>query len=227
VRAAAAARARFCNRRSRFGTGGARRALQIRAEYALSRASPPDVRPRLAGVGIAVFSPAHRETTMNPQLTFVARLRRERQRRGVTLDQIAAQTRVKRELLEAFEQNDLTDWPRGLYARAWVRGYAVAVGLDPADTVDEFCRLYLHGDRRARGTIREIAEISSSESQYRDEPPHEERRRSARREQEAAPRWYRSVLQLGRMLRHRVGGLWARAVAPEQVRGSETTSRSA
>ena len=39
---------------------------------------------------------------MNPQLTFVARLRRERQRRGISLDQIAVQTRVKRELLEAF-----------------------------------------------------------------------------------------------------------------------------
>ena len=88
---------------------------------------------------------------MNPQVTFVTRLRRERQRHGISLEDIAQQSRVKLELLDAFENNDLTDWPRGLYARAWVRAYAVAVGLDPVDTVDEFCRLYLHGDRRARG----------------------------------------------------------------------------
>ena len=87
---------------------------------------------------------------MNPQLTFVTRLRRERLRNGISLDDIATPNRIKVELLEAFENNDLTDWPRGLYARAWVRAYATAVGLDPADTVDEFCRLYLHGDRRAR-----------------------------------------------------------------------------
>ena len=42
----------------------------------------------------------------------------------------------------------------------------MAVGLDPADTVDEFCRLYLHGDRRARSTIREIASITATDSEY-------------------------------------------------------------
>ena len=43
---------------------------------------------------------------MNPQLTFVARLRRTRQRSGISLEQIAVKTRVKRELLEAFEENE-------------------------------------------------------------------------------------------------------------------------
>ena len=117
---------------------------------------------------------------MNPQVTFVTRLRRERLRNGIALDDIARQSRIKPELLEAFENNDLTEWPRGLYARAWVRAYAVAVGLDPADTVDEFCRLYLHGDRRARSTIREIAEISATDSEYRDDIGHEDRRRGGR-----------------------------------------------
>ena len=75
---------------------------------------------------------------MNPQLTFVARLRRERQRRGISLDQIAVQTRVKRELLEGFEKNDLTDWPRGLYARAWgsERVESLAIYLEPGTDVD-------------------------------------------------------------------------------------------
>jgi hypothetical protein len=108
---------------------------------------------------------------VTPQDTFVARLRRHRERNGVSLDEIAAETRIKRELLEAFEQNDLTAWPRGVYARAWIRAYASAIGFDPIDTVDEFCRLFPQGDRRAGPTIGEIAAIVASPSEYRDEAP--------------------------------------------------------
>lgn len=115
---------------------------------------------------------------MTPQETFVTRLRRHRQRNQISLDEIALETRVKRDLLEALENNNLTDWPRGLYARAWVRAYASAVGLDPIDTVDEFCRLFPHGDRRARGTITEIAAIVAEPSGYRDEFAHAGRRQT-------------------------------------------------
>jgi hypothetical protein len=106
---------------------------------------------------------------MTDQETFVIRLRRHRERNRIPLDEIARNTRVKRELLEALEQNDLSTWPRGLYARAYVRSYAEAVGLDPDDTVDEFCRLFPQGDRRAEGTMREIAAIVASESGWRDD----------------------------------------------------------
>lgn len=116
---------------------------------------------------------------MTPQEAFVTRLRRHRQRNQISLDEIASETRVKRELLEALENNDLSEWPRGLYARAWVRAYASTVGLDPIDTVDEFCRLFPHGDRRARGTITEIAAIVAAPPEYRDEIAHEDRRRTA------------------------------------------------
>src|SRR5688500_16175106 len=116
---------------------------------------------------------------MTPQETFVTRLRRHRQRNGISLDEMATDTRVKPALLEALERNDLSEWPRGLYARAWIRAYASAVGLDPIDTVDEFCRLFPHGDRRGGGTIQEIASIVAAPSEYRDEFSHpEDRRRS-------------------------------------------------
>jgi transcriptional regulator with XRE-family HTH domain len=105
---------------------------------------------------------------MDPQDAFVTRLRRYRERSQISLDEIATMTRVKRELLEAFERNDLSEWPRGLYARAWVRAYASVVGLDPSDTVDEFCRLFPHGDRRLGGTMQEIATIVAHASEYRD-----------------------------------------------------------
>lgn len=114
---------------------------------------------------------------MNPQETFVTRLRRHRQRNRISIEEIAAETRVKPELLEALENNDLSAWPRGVYARAWIRAYATTVGLDPSDTVDEFCRLFPQGDRRVTATLRDMAAIVASQSEYRDEISHEDRRR--------------------------------------------------
>lgn len=134
---------------------------------------------------------------MSPQETFVTQLRRYRQKSRISLEEIAAEMRVKPELLEALENNDLTDWPRGLYARAMIRTYASAVGLDPLDTVDEFCRLFPHGDRRAQATIQEIAAIVAAPSEYRDEFPHPEGRRATDKppEDEAPkPMWWQAPL---------------------------------
>lgn len=103
---------------------------------------------------------------MTEQETFVTRLRRHRERTRVPLEEIAKETRVKFELLEALERNDLTTWPRGLYARAYMRAYATAIGLDASDVVDEFCRLFPQGDRRMEPTMKEMAAIVASPSEY-------------------------------------------------------------
>jgi len=114
---------------------------------------------------------------MTPQETFVIRLRRHRQRNRVSLEEIAVEIKVKPELLEALERGDLSEWPRGLYARAWIRAYASTVGLDATDTVDEFCRLFPQGDRRVQPTIEEIAQIVAHPSEYRHEVSREQDRR--------------------------------------------------
>ncbi len=116
---------------------------------------------------------------MTPQESFVFRLRRHRERSGITLDEIVAATRIKAETLEAFERGDLSRWPSGLYSRASVRAYASVVGLDPIDTVDEFCRLFPHGDRRAGATLQQMAAVVAHASEYRDEgSPGPDRRRA-------------------------------------------------
>ena len=118
---------------------------------------------------------------MTPQETFISRLRRHRERNYISLEEIVSKTRIKREQLEAFERGDLESWPRGIYARAWVRGYATVIGLDPIDTVDEFCKLFPHGDRRVQPTFRDFAAIIAHASTYQDEFEHvadNDRRRS-------------------------------------------------
>jgi len=106
---------------------------------------------------------------MTPQESFIARLRRHRERNRIPLEEIVTETRIKREQIEAFERGDLTVWPRGIYARAWIRGYASVIGLDPIDTVDEFCKLFPQGDRRAETTVRDFAAIIAHPSTYQDE----------------------------------------------------------
>jgi transcriptional regulator with XRE-family HTH domain len=145
---------------------------------------------------------------MNPQEMFVTRLRRFRTRSRVSIEEIATNLRIRPELLEAFERNDLTGWPRGLYARAWIRAYALAVDLDPADTVEEFCRLFPEGDRRTGGTMQEFAAIVASPSEYRDEFSHVQGRRSTDPPVSDVPRpsWQALVIQPGRALWHRLLG---------------------
>ena len=145
---------------------------------------------------------------MNPQEMFVTRLRRHRTRNRVSIEEIAAHLRIRPDLLEGLERNDLTGWPRGLYARAWIRAYALAVALDPADTVEEFCRLFPQGDRRAGGTIQEIASIVASSSEYRDEFNREQGRRSTDQRAPGEPpaAWHTFVTQPGRALWNRLTG---------------------
>jgi cytoskeletal protein RodZ len=143
---------------------------------------------------------------MNPQEMFVTRLRRYRTRNRVSIEEIAANLRIRPELLEGLERNDLTGWSRGLYSRAWIRAYALAVDLDPVDTVEEFCRLFPEGDRRTGGTIQEIASIVASSSEYRDEFDHVQGRRSTDQPVSEAPgpSWPALVVQPGRALWQRL-----------------------
>ncbi len=74
--------------------------------------------------------------------SFGARLRTARERKGIGLDAIAQSTKINAALFEALEQGDTSRWPSGIFRRAFIRGYANAVGLDPEATVKEFQELF-------------------------------------------------------------------------------------
>ena len=122
---------------------------------------------------------------MSDRDTFGPRLRRERERRAISLDTIADVTNVSMDLWQGLERNDFSRWPTGIFARAFVRDYAKAVGLDADEIVDEFCRLFPIGDRRANRVLREQAALIGHPTEYRDDPrllPPEGDRRAASRE---------------------------------------------
>jgi cytoskeleton protein RodZ len=66
-----------------------------------------------------------------------AKLRRARERRGLSLAQMAAKTKIPVAALDAIERNELSRLPGGIFRRGFVRTYALEAGLDPDQTVDE------------------------------------------------------------------------------------------
>ena len=69
---------------------------------------------------------------------FGSKLREARERRGVSLRQIANATKISVAVLEALERNDISRLPGGIFGRAFVRSYAIEVGLDPETTIQDF-----------------------------------------------------------------------------------------
>jgi transcriptional regulator with XRE-family HTH domain len=73
---------------------------------------------------------------------FGRRLRSERERRRITLESIAAKTKISITLLRDLERDDVSRWPSGIFRRSFVRSYAEAIGLDADDLVREFLERY-------------------------------------------------------------------------------------
>ena len=122
--------------------------------------------------------------------TFGPVLRAARERRGVTLRQLAAETKLSVELWEALEDNNLERWPKRVFARSYIRDYAERIGLEPDEVVNEFCRLFPEwGDRRAERVIREKAQIIAHDLTWEDLPAPQNRR-SSDRAASAAPGFF-------------------------------------
>ncbi len=62
-------------------------------------------------------------------------LKRERELRGISLEEIARATKINIRLLEALESDDLSSLPPPVFVKGFVRSYAQYIGLDPDDAV--------------------------------------------------------------------------------------------
>ncbi len=70
--------------------------------------------------------------------TFGESLKREREMRGVTLEEIATATRIARRFLKAIEDEQWDQLPGGVFNRGFVRAMAHYLGLDEENTVAEY-----------------------------------------------------------------------------------------
>jgi len=65
-------------------------------------------------------------------------LREARERRQMTMSQLAAATRMKVQVVEAIEAENFRKFPAPVYGRGFIKLYAEAVGLDPKPLIDEY-----------------------------------------------------------------------------------------
>ena len=77
-------------------------------------------------------------TALRPTGDFGVKLREARERKGMSLRQIADVTKISVAMLDALERNDISRLPGGIFSRAFVRSFASEVGLDPEATIGEF-----------------------------------------------------------------------------------------
>lgn len=70
-----------------------------------------------------------------------ARLRHAREKRGLSLRQVAEATKLSVRALESLESGALSELPEGIYRRSIVRAVAREVGLNPDQVLSEFTSL--------------------------------------------------------------------------------------
>lgn len=76
---------------------------------------------------------------------FCLALRAARERRGITLHEIAEATKIPASLFAELERNDLRHWPHGLFRRSFFRDYASMIGLPATEACADFVRLFIDG----------------------------------------------------------------------------------
>ncbi len=67
-----------------------------------------------------------------------SKLKAEREKIGVTLEQIASDTHISLHYLESIEEGRFGDLPGGMYNRAFLRAYCESINLDPWEVLERY-----------------------------------------------------------------------------------------
>jgi len=82
--------------------------------------------------------PQDPEPSKGAPISFGERMRREREMRGIKLEQIAESTKIGKRNLIALEQERFDQLPGGIFNKGFVRAYAKYLGLDEEQAVNDF-----------------------------------------------------------------------------------------
>jgi cytoskeleton protein RodZ len=109
--------------------------------------------------------------------TFGERLRREREMRGVTLDEIATATKIGTRSLKALEQEEFSKLPGGIFNKGFVRAYAKFLGIDEDQAVADYVAAAGAQEQSSDAVIEKLA----AESERRAEEKRIQQQRDAER----------------------------------------------
>ncbi|HEY6049743.1 MAG TPA: RodZ domain-containing protein, partial [Thermoanaerobaculia bacterium] len=74
----------------------------------------------------------------SPELGFGEELRRERQIRGISLEEISSATKISVRLLSALERGDVKQLPAPAFTRGFIRAYSTHLGIDADEKVNAY-----------------------------------------------------------------------------------------
>lgn len=112
-------------------------------------------------------------------------LKAVREEKGISLDEISRETKISRRHLEAIEAGDFDKLPGPVYARAFLRHYAKAVGLDPEYVIEQY---------RLRHALQDTAPANVGSAPGLSVARYRERRRQRRARQRRVFSWILAVL---------------------------------
>ena len=107
----------------------------------LRPAEPPSDGQLSLGLPVGPPRPLHAGNEMLPSPVNGAALKKFREGKGVTLEEIAARSKVSRRFFEYIEQDRHKDLPARVYLRGFLQEYARAVGLEPQHTSEAYIAL--------------------------------------------------------------------------------------
>jgi cytoskeleton protein RodZ len=96
---------------------------------------------------------ANAETTPVRSASFGEKLRRERELRSITLDEIANTTKIGTRLLHALENEEFSKLPGGIFNKGFVRAYAKYLGLDEEQAVVDYLAAESEQERKRRAPV--------------------------------------------------------------------------
>jgi cytoskeleton protein RodZ len=139
--------------------------------------------------------------------SFGERMQREREMRGITLEEISESTKISSRCLQALEEEEFDKLPGGIFNKGFVRAYAHHLGIDEDQAVADFVL--------ASGGERE---------QPLPDPP-EPRAVTLGQRAEGHPNW-RAIALLAVLLVTAVAVLWKLGPSAVHLVAAEITARS-
>ena len=122
-------RIKVCDNEDFFGQGISRALVTIGRTLAI--AEPP-----LANRSYIMFNGGQRGDRSLPSLG--ARLKKQREQRGVSLDQISLTTKIGTRFLQAIEHDQFDQLPGGIFNKGFIRAYAKSVGADEDEAIADY-----------------------------------------------------------------------------------------
>lgn len=90
------------------------------------------------------------ESNNLPDRSIGKKLKDERYNKGVTLSEVSQSTKIRVEYLEALERDDFSKFDSHVYAKGFIRNYALFLGLDPAPLIALYRRDFENIDKKRK-----------------------------------------------------------------------------